>query len=146
MVDIINCFYCSISYPYYTNNGLPEFPHGTFFALWFSETLMFIDIILNFFKQGLDEQGNSLYDPLSEVATRYLHSDFCIELIAFIPWGYLLGLIDHKLKIFWLVKAIRIGQLNHYMKDRSILPIINYQIDKYEKKFLEDKDMYDDII
>ena len=91
----------------------------------FSEALILTDMILNFFKQGVDEQGYSLHAPLSEVASGYLNSTFCVDLIAFIPWGYLLAGIDHKLKIFWVVKAIRIGQLNHYMTDRMILPIIN---------------------
>ena len=49
-IDIINCFYSAISYPYYTNNGLPDYPDGSFWLLWFSETLFFIDIVLNFFK------------------------------------------------------------------------------------------------
>jgi len=105
----------------------------------FSEVLFLIDIIINFFKQGVDEQGNSLRDPLSEVATSYLNCTFCIDLIAFIPWGYLLASIDYKMKIFWVIKAIRIGKLNHYMTDRMILPIINQQIYRMERQVLLDE-------
>ena len=43
-----------------------------------------------------------------------------------------------------MVKAIRIGQLNQYMKDRNLRPFINQLFAKKEKKFLEE--MYYDTI
>ena len=106
--DIVNCFFSSIVYPYYINNGLPQFPSSNFFALSISESFFLIDIILNFFKQGIDEQGNTLYDPLKEVALRYYNTSFIVDLIALIPWGYIMGMFDPKLRVFMLIKAIRI--------------------------------------
>ena len=146
MCDILNCFFSSIVYPFYINNGLPEFPTPNFFALWFSEGFFFIDIILNFFKQGVDEQGNTLYDPLRTVALNYYRGELLVDLIAFLPWGYMLVGFDPKLKVFWLIKAIRIAQLNKYIKDRALLPVINKWLENKEKKYLEDEHMYWDII
>ena len=75
-----------------------------------------------------------------------MHGEFLVNLICLIPWGYLLAFIDHKLKVFWLIKELRIGQLNDYMADKKILPIINTIIVSQQKKFLDDKEMYYDII
>ena len=85
-----NCFYSSVMFPFFTINGLPEYPTHSFFLLWLSELLHFIDIILKFFKQGVDEQGYALFDPLIDCAYNYLHSEFLINLICIIPWGYVL--------------------------------------------------------
>jgi len=53
--------------------------------------------------------GNTLYEPLKDVALRYYSTDFLVDMIALIPWGYILAQFDPKLKVFWIVKAIRIG-------------------------------------
>ena len=58
-----------------------------------SEALFLMDIVLNFFKQGIDEQGFSKFDPLDEIALRYYHSTFVLDVVAFIPWG-MLSLVD----------------------------------------------------
>jgi hypothetical protein len=44
------------------------------------------------------------------VASNYFNStSFKIDLIAFIPWGFLAALIDGRLKFLWVIKALRIG-------------------------------------
>ena len=50
-----------------------------------------------------------MYDPLSEVALRYFNTTFITDSISVFPWGYIMAAFDPKFKVFWLVKAIRIG-------------------------------------
>ena len=79
-----------------------------------------------------------MYDPLNVVASKYLNTTFTLEIISLFPWGYIMATFDPKFKVFWLVKAIRIGQLNQYLGDRSLLPIINSIFEKKEKKDLKE--------
>ena len=46
-------------------------------------------------------------------------------MISFLPIGYFGGLINKELSFLWFLKAVRIRQLNEYLKDRMLLPIIN---------------------
>ena len=68
-----------------------------------------VEIMFSFIKQGIDEEGNSKHDPMKEIATRYFCSTFIIDMIALIPWGYILSFIDYKFRVFWVLKIIRIG-------------------------------------
>ena len=109
------------------------------FFIAFSELCFLTDIVLGFFKQEINEEGKSQFEPLEIVATNYLKSSsFKIDLIAFIPWGILFGLIDQRLIFMWVIKAIRIFQLNSRFTDRQILPIINRLIVSRQLVYLKD--------
>jgi len=98
--------------------------------LWVMEGFFLFDIVLNFFKQELDESGNSKYEPLEEVAYKYFSNKFSIDVLAFLPIGWLMAVaIDSRLKFFWVLKAIRIGQMNYYLRDRMLIPVINSYIE-----------------
>ena len=120
-----NCLYTSICYPVYTINTFPQPWEISFVILMISEFYFFIDIIINFFLQDIDEEGNSKMEPLADIALRNLYSSaFKFDMIALIPWGYFMGMLDSKNKYFWVIKAIRIGQLNYYLRDKMIMPMI----------------------
>ena len=72
----------------------------------------------------MNEQGQSKEEPVSKIAERYFKGTFALDLIVFLPIGYFATMIDVKLKIFWLIKAIRIRNLNHYISDRVLQPIV----------------------
>ena len=59
------------------------------------------------------------------VALNYLKTDFSYDLISFLPLGYLGFLISEQLSFLWFLKAFRIRQLNEYLKDRMVVPIIS---------------------
>jgi hypothetical protein len=62
---MINGFYSAISYPFYMVNGFPRFSDYGMWVIIVSESIFFIDIVLSFFKQELDEEGISKSEPLS---------------------------------------------------------------------------------
>jgi hypothetical protein len=73
------------------------------------------------------------------VATNYLYSTyFKMDLISFIPWGLIGTAFDERLKFLWVVKALRISNLNYYMQDKRIMPIIDYFIQTKQKKAYND--------
>ena len=93
--------------------------------LIFCESFFFIEICLNFLKQGVDEEGKSKTEPLADVAYNYFVSDFLIDTLAWLRLGLIMSLYDHRFKFFWFVKAIRISKLNYYVRDQALVPIIN---------------------
>lgn len=53
-----------------------------------SESFFFIDIVLGFFKQEMDDEGNSKFDPLEKIASNYFKNGFIIDFLTFLPLGY----------------------------------------------------------
>ena len=110
-----------------------------------SETLFFIDIVLSFFKQELDEEGISKSEPLSKISYKYLTNGFIIDFITFLPIGYFFEFVENKLQFLWAIKAMRIRTLNIQMSDRVLLPIIYSYIEKYQRFALKDPYLRNDI-
>ena len=105
-----NCLYTSLVYPVYSINQFPTIWSLEWFVLIFSELCFFIDIVISFFKQEVDEEGKSKFLSLEKLATKYLNSfQFKMDILAFIPFGLIFSLIDTRLDFFWILKAIRIG-------------------------------------
>ena len=78
----------------------------------FSESIFFVDIVLSFFKQELDEEGVSKSEPLNIISYKYFTNGFIIDFITFLPIGSFFSLINNKLEFFWAIKAMRIRTLN----------------------------------
>ena len=105
---LINCLISTVMYPYFmiqdVHNLLTKF-------LWqqiMVEFFFFVNIIISFFKQELNEDGTSKTEPWKKVAFRYLYSrSFKLDLVAFIPWGYM-GYINPNLSFMWFIKILRI--------------------------------------
>lgn len=96
-----------------------------------SEAFFFVDICLSFFKQELNEEGKSKQESLEVVSSKYLTSrKLKLDIVAFLPIGWFFTRYDARLKFFWIIKALRLGQLNYYMRDRLINPIIKGFIEK----------------
>ena len=68
----------------------------------------------------MDEDGiTSRLDPLNEVSWAYFNSNaFKLDILSFLPWGWMFGFIDERLKFLWVIKVIRIVKLNRYISDR----------------------------
>ena len=64
IIIILNSLYSSIVYPHYTMNGFPLYHQYDFALLGISEGFFIIDIIFNFIKQGIDEEGNTKQEPI----------------------------------------------------------------------------------
>lgn len=108
-IIVLNCLFTTVIYPHYTMNGFPNYQQTEFWVLVGSECIFATNIILNFFKQGIDEEGKSKREPLEVVCASYLHGNFLIDLIAFLPLGYVFSLLDSRLDLFWIIKTLRIG-------------------------------------
>ena len=130
VVIILNCLYTCLVYPSYTLNSFPSIKDSAFWTLALSELCFFIDICLSFFKQDLNEEGKSKHESLEEIAVRYLRSrKIKLDIISFLPLGWIFSRYDERLKFFWIIKATRLGLLNFYMRDRMLNPIIKNYID-----------------
>ena len=125
----LNCLYTTLIYPFYTMNGFPHKSSANFSIILASEFFFFVDIVVSFFTQGVDDEGKSKSETLDVVATNYYYSTyFKMDLISFIPWGLFGTMFDRRLKFLWVVKALRIDNLNYYMQDKMIMPMIDYYI------------------
>jgi hypothetical protein len=71
---MFNGLYSAIAYPYFMVNDFPSIDDPETIILIMSETIFLIDIILNFFKQDLDEEGKSKFESLKTVAFKYFHN------------------------------------------------------------------------
>lgn len=109
---MINGFYSAISYPFYMVNGFPNFTDLGMYIIIISESIFFIDIVLSFFKQELDEEGISKSEALTTISYKYLTNGFIIDFITFLPIGYFFQFAQSKLHFFWAIKAMRIRTLN----------------------------------
>ena len=83
------------------------------------ESVFFVEIILNFFLQDLDEEGKSKNEAHEVIISKYMRGNFVTDVLAFLPLGYMFEFIDHKFKILWLIKALRIKELHGYLGKRS---------------------------
>ena len=71
------------------------------------------------------------------VALNYLRTNFFYDIISFLPLGYFGYLIGGEtLEFLWFLKAFRIRQLNEYLKDRMLVPIISKYIEHKQRKYL----------
>ena len=145
-MSVLACLWSSLAYPYYTMISFRIEITWSVIFLMLTELFFLIDMVLCFFKQEIDESGNSKMDPLSVTTKNYLHKRFLIDLLALLPIGLVAQIIDDRLGFLWVLKAIRIGQLNQLLKDRMLSPIINRVIEKKQKKFLDDEHKREDII
>ena len=83
------------------------------------ESVFFVEIILNFFLQDLDEEGKSKNEAHEVIISKYMRGNFVTDVLAFLPLGYMFEFVDHKFKILWLIKALRIKELHGYLGKRS---------------------------
>ena len=102
------CIHTTVVYPYYTVFEFPGINSSVFWWIMISEFVCLINIILNFFKQELDEQGQSKNESLEIIALKYFKSRFLFDLFLIGPIGYLSSIIDRRLKFLWIFKAFRV--------------------------------------
>ena len=131
-------------YPYFTVNGLPEVGSLKFVLIIVTEGICFFDIVINFFLQEVDEEGNPKKESRIVIKERYLRSNFALDVVIFLPIGFFMSLIDQKLKFFWVIKAVRIMKVNYYVSNRIIFPLIVAQIEKRQKQANQDENMKSD--
>jgi hypothetical protein len=75
-------------------------------------------------------------EALGDIALRNLNSSaFKFDMVALMPWGSIMCLFDARNKYFWAIKAIRIGQLNYYLRDKMIMPMIREYIQYRQMEF-----------
>ena len=85
---LVNVLVSTLAYPYFMIAGIKE-NDSSFNLMILFESMFAIEILLNFFKQDLDDQGVTKTEPLMKIATRYLQSDFIGDVLVLIPWGYI---------------------------------------------------------
>lgn len=66
-VRLLCCVISVFLYPIYIIMGFPEMLSPNFLVLWTVETFFLIDIIMNFFLQKVNEQGNHLNQTLGQI-------------------------------------------------------------------------------
>jgi hypothetical protein len=114
MVIICNCLYTCIVYPAYTLNGFPSINEISFWALCFSESFFFTDILLSFSKQEMNEEGKTKQESFEVISSKYLRSrKLKLDIISFLPIGWFISIYDQRLRFFWIIKATRLGLLNY---------------------------------
>lgn len=81
-----------------------------FHLLVFCETVFLIDMIINFFMQPLNGQGNNSNLSLYGVAYGYLKGKFMQDFIALLPFGALKA-YHVSLRSLWLLKLMRVREM-----------------------------------
>ena len=123
MVLLINCFGSILVWPYVTINYISS-DSNTYAGVWISEFIFFVDFVLNFFLQNLNEDNKSQHKPLSVVATNYLYGGFTRDFVALLPLGEL-ARINKNLEVLNVIKIIRIRILNYYLSNSFLMPLVN---------------------
>ena len=106
-----------IMYAHYASKGIPPVNRMSFLLFIAMEIIMFSDLILNFFVQPLQEDGQSMNMALEEIAKNYLENAFMYDLISWVPFG-LLQNVNRHLSVLWLLKTLRIRELIVYTQKR----------------------------
>ena len=70
------------------------------------------------------------------VAHRYMTGRFFLDLIVWLPMGYMLSSFDERLKFTWCIKGLRVIDLNHFVSDKFWNPIIRTAFDKLRAYFI----------
>ena len=103
------------------------------------ETIFSVEMMINFIKQDLDDEGKTKLELPEKIATRYLQTNFIVDMVALIPWGYISDAYSPNFGFLWVIKAIRIKTLLDMMSNNRILPPIKTYINSIQKKSLEDE-------
>lgn len=100
------------------------------------ETIFLINLIINFFLQANDDSKTPLKEELSTVAHRYLTGRFFLDLIVWLPMGFILSKFDERLRFTWCIKGLRVIDLNRFVSDKFWNPIIRSMFDKLRAYFI----------
>ena len=87
------------------------------------------------------EDETSKCEPVEEISYRYFAGEFAGDLIVLIPWGYMFTYFNPRLKITWLVKAVRIKNMLHLMSNKVILGPVNSYIEYLQTKCLNNPNL-----
>lgn len=137
-MKLIACVLTTILYPYFTINGFP-IKGSRFWLLITLEGIFLAEIILKFFVQRTDENGMSEELPLSKVSYNYLNHDFVVDLVVFLPFGLIFTYIDQTLKFVWMIKLLRIKDIQYYLSKRFFDQIISFYIKLRQGNSFEDE-------
>ena len=69
MFSLLNCVISTISYPYFMIAGIGK---TEFWLMVLYETIFFVEIVINFIKQDLDDEGFTKYELPEIIAVRYI--------------------------------------------------------------------------
>lgn len=133
---MFNCVYSIIAWPFYTVNYIP-IESNIYKLLWICESIYFIDIILSFFLQELNEDKSSQHKPLIQVATNYFYGNFIWDFIALIPLGEL-SRYNKSLGVLNVIKVLRIRTLNMYLSNAVLITLVQSVITRMQKRNLMD--------
>jgi len=123
-VLIISCFYTPLSLAFQKE----QYEHILRIADFFIDSIFFIDIILTFNTCYYNEEV-LLVDDRKIIAISYLKGWFTIDLIACIPFNFLMGSHNYNImnslaragRLFRILKLLRFFRLFQVFKDRNRL-------------------------
>ena len=87
LIKLVACLLTTVLYPIYNVTGYPKFGEFQLFFLIILEGVFFVEIVVNFFMQPLDEQGISKSETLENIASMYLRGGFALDFIVLLPLG-----------------------------------------------------------
>ena len=87
------------------------------------------------------EDETSKCERLEDISYRYFTSGFASDLFVLLPWGYMFTYFNPRLKFMWLIKAVRIKELLHYMSNKVILGPVHSYYEIKQQKCLNDPNL-----
>lgn len=94
------------------------------------ECVFFIDGILNFFLQPINEAGQVMYWSRQRISKAYFNDRFALDLFMILPHGIFMHFYK-DLASFWMIKTLRIRDLIEYFSIKHnkyyINVIVNYK-------------------
>lgn len=114
-------------------------------VLIFCEIFFFINIIINFFLQANDDAKIPMKQSRETITWRYLQGRFFMDLIVLLPMGLIMSFaVDSKLRFFWMIKGLRVIDLNYYISDKFWAPFIRNAFTKFrinQVKYISSEEM-----
>ena len=109
---IVASLYLLIFYPFMAHRQ--QISNNEMILMIISESIFLIDIIVNFFLQPMNEEGQELNVQLLRIAQNYFFGRFLVDFFLILPHGIFMYYIKN-MSALWLIKTIRLRDFLQYI-------------------------------
>ena len=131
----MTCAVTALIYPFNTLYQFESYFDVNFWIIIGGETIMLIDIGINFILAYKSNNSHELVTDLNKIGKRYImKGNFMKDFVIWIPIAPLICQYYPFVRVFQIIKFVRFKQFIDYLEPKHILPIIREMFE-----FLSDK-------